>query len=233
MKVLKILGFVFGGIGLAMLVAAFAIYANTQSFADSATRADGVVIGLAQSQSHSSKSSSYFPVIQYQTSSGETTTFQSNSGSSPPAFEVGERVTVLYDPAQPADASIDSFWQLYALPAIFGIIGLVFFAVGGGMFIAHMLNRRKREQLLASGRRITTQVQGVVLNTNVRINGRHPFCITSQWLNPDTGNVHVFRSDGVWFDPSSHIQGGSIDVLIDPVNPKRYHVDTSFLPKEA
>src|SRR5688500_14089939 len=93
MKVLKILGAVFCAIGAAMLVAAIVLYINSKSFADSAARADGVVVDLAW------HGESYHPVVEYATRDGEAVAFHSSVGSSPPAYDVGERVTVLYDPA--------------------------------------------------------------------------------------------------------------------------------------
>ncbi|MNC77488.1 hypothetical protein D3C75_1294550 [compost metagenome] len=57
--------------------------------------------------------------------------------------------------------------------------------------------------------------------------------IRSQWLNPRTSEVHLFESDNIWFDPSDYLKDESISVFIDKKNPKKYHVDISFLPKIA
>ena len=47
----------------------------------------------------------------------------SGTSSSPPAFDVGERVFLLYDPADPSRARIDSFVARRLLPAVFGGLG--------------------------------------------------------------------------------------------------------------
>ncbi len=65
------------------------------------------------------------------------------------------------------------------------------------------------------------------------MNGQSPFRIVTQWQDPATATIHLFRSDNLWFDPTDHIPGESINVYIRPDNPKRYWVDTSFLPKMA
>jgi hypothetical protein len=44
-------------------------------------------------------------------------------GSSPPAYEVGERVTILYDPTSPKEAKINSFGELWLWPLLLGILG--------------------------------------------------------------------------------------------------------------
>ena len=231
MKVLTLLGAIFAAVGACLLTAAFIVYGNAQSFASSAESAEGVVVDLAYTSS--SSGSSVAPVVRFLTPEAEEIVFQSSVSSNPPAYDIGEKVNVLYDPADPSDATIDSFWQQYLLPVILGGIGGVFFAIGGGMLLARALKRRTQRRLMLMGRRVTAKIQGVDLNTSVAVNGRHPFCITSQWLNPDTGQMHVFRSDGIWYDPSDHLNGDTIDVLVDPVNPNKYYVDTSFLPKEA
>jgi hypothetical protein len=41
----------------------------------------------------------------------------------------------------------------------------------------------------------------------------------------------IFHSANIWFDPSNYIPGKTLGVLIDPNNPHRYLVETSFLPK--
>ncbi len=56
--------------------------------------------------------------------------FQSSIGSSPPAFRVGEPVTVLFDPSQPTNAQLDSFWDKWLLPGVLGFIGVVFGFMG-------------------------------------------------------------------------------------------------------
>ncbi|WP_273133493.1 hypothetical protein [Marinobacter vinifirmus] len=48
-----------------------------------------------------------------------------------------------------------------------------------------------------------------------------------------SGDLHVFRSDNLWFDPSNHIERGTVPVLVGESNLNRYWVDTSFMPKLA
>ena len=74
--------------------------------------------------------------MRFVTPAGEAVEFTGSVGSSPAAFEVGEAVAVLYDPADPQDARIDSFFQLWFGPLILGFLGLVFTAIGGGGVIA-------------------------------------------------------------------------------------------------
>ena len=43
--------------------------------------------------------------------------------------------------------------------------------------------------------------------------------------------MHVFNSANIWFNPSDYISAKTIEVLVDPNNPRRYAVETAFLPK--
>jgi len=69
------------------------------------------------------------------------------------------------------------------------------------------------------------------LKTAIKYNGRSPYSIYAQWVQPSANAVYVFKSEPLWIDPQEYIKpGDKIKVAIDPNNPKRYFVDTSFLP---
>ena len=67
----------------------------------------------------------------------------------------------------------------------------------------------------------------------VTANTTNPYLIYVQWKKPMTSKLHVFKSENIWFDPTDHINTDEITVLIESNNPKKYYVDTSFLPKLA
>jgi hypothetical protein len=77
------------------------------------------------------------------------------------------------------------------------------------------------------------EFQSVQQNSSYKRNGRSPFNVYAQWRNPATGEIHVFRSENLWFDPSPYLKGNAIRVLMERGNPRRYHLDLSFLPKMA
>jgi hypothetical protein len=71
----------------------------------------------------------YYPVVEYRSADGRGHSVQLIEGSSPASYEVGEDVTVLYDPEHPLDARIKSFSSsllLWILPGITGILGISF-----------------------------------------------------------------------------------------------------------
>ncbi|MEI5102809.1 DUF3592 domain-containing protein [Streptomyces sp. PmtG] len=71
-----------------------------------------------------------YPVVEFRSADGAVHTFRDSAGSSPPAYEVGERVEVLYHADSPGDARIKGFLSLWLLPVILGGIGLIFTGIG-------------------------------------------------------------------------------------------------------
>jgi hypothetical protein len=71
----------------------------------------------------------YFPVVEFVALDGKRRNVQLNEGSFPPAYEIGDEVTVLYEPEHPLDARIKSFSSsalMWILPGITGILGISF-----------------------------------------------------------------------------------------------------------
>jgi hypothetical protein len=236
MKVLKVISAILSTVGVGMLLGSFFIYNNTSNFIAGASEAKGKVIALDRSRSNSgsgSSSTTYRPVVEFTSGTGKRIEFTSNVGSSPPSYRVGEPVTVLYNPADPSSARIKSFVQLWFGFLIVFLLGLVFAVVGFTIIIVQSRGRKRAEWLHQHGRRMKTSFKGVELNDSVRVNGRSPYQIISQSSDPASNTVRVFESENIWFDPSEYIKGETIDVLVDPKNPKKYVMDISFLPKLA
>lgn len=231
MKTISTVKYVFTAIGCAMLVGAFFLYSNTQDFINNAEIANGRVIALVPSRS--SDSVTYRPVVQFQSVRGELIEFTSSTGSNPPSYYEGETVEVLYPTFAPRDAKINGFFSLWGMSAIVGGLGLLFFIVGGAIILVGKLKNNKVAFLKENGIPVKAKFTSVDINESLTVNGRNPYKISAQWKCPEKSEVHIFRSDNIWFDPSDHIDDEEITVLIEKGNPKKYHVDISFLPKVA
>jgi hypothetical protein len=229
MNAVSIIKYVFTLIGAAMLIGTVYWFQSTRAFIASAATAEGTVVDLVQSRS--SNSTMYSPVVRYNTATGELIEFVSSVSSNPPGYHKGEKVEVMYSPSEPSKASINTFFNLWFGHLILGGLGSVFFLTGGGIMVAAAMKARQDEYLKTQGTPIETTFQSVELNTSLRVNGRSPFRVVTQWQNPATSKLHVFESENLWFDPTSYIQGNKITVFIKPDNPKKYYVDVSFLPK--
>jgi hypothetical protein len=64
--------------------------------------------------------------------------------SKPPAFQVGDKVAVLYNPEKPGDSQIDSFVERWLFLLVFGGLGAVFALIGWGILISMILGRIAR-----------------------------------------------------------------------------------------
>ena len=73
-------------------------------------------------------------VVQYTDATGEPLRLESAGSDFYGDHSVGDRVRVLHDPAQPADARLDHFVELWILPLMLGIFGGVLAASTWFMF---------------------------------------------------------------------------------------------------
>jgi hypothetical protein len=87
----------------------------------------GTVVRLEESDSSEGGCCVYSPVVEF-SANGQIFSFESGNASDPPAYEVGEEVNVLYDPADPNTAQIDSFFERWIFPII--IIPAMIFTAG-------------------------------------------------------------------------------------------------------
>ncbi len=209
----------------------FLFYANTQDFLKSALTTSGTVVELVPSRSFDS--TTYSPVVEFKAQGGTLIKFTSSSGSNPPGYSKGEVVEIFYQKSSPEQAKINDFFSLWAGSIFFGALGSVFFIVGFSIILFVNLKGKKIEYLKKNGVPIKAKFQSVEINYSLTVNGRNPYQICVQWKNPATSELHIFNSENIWFDPTDHINNEEITVLIEKKNPKKYYVDTSFLPKIA
>lgn len=98
--------------------------------------AQGVVVGLQEN--YDSDGSAFRPVVQFKTANGQSVEFVSSYSSSPPAYDVGEPVIVVYLPEEPLNAIIKGDGQL--LHIILMAVGGIFAAVGSYLIYSILRN---------------------------------------------------------------------------------------------
>jgi hypothetical protein len=266
MNVFRIVRVVFGVVGIGLLVASVVAVGHTRSFLADAVSAPGVVEGLVPRTStdrDNRTSTTYAPQVRFTTAAGESVTFVSGSSSSPPAYQVGDTVEVLYVAADPRRARVHDWFSLWGLPTILGGLGAVFAAIGGSLAVAALRGRRigprpvagmavrtprraapdeepdeepdaeADAELRRHGVRVHADVQHVRPTGAVADNGSGVYRIVAQWLDPDRHEVRVFTSHDIPYDPTPYLAGRTVDVYIAPDDPSRHLVDISFLPGVA
>jgi hypothetical protein len=113
----------FAGIGVLLLAVAAVTAFLTFRFVAGSDRADGTVVDLVESYDSEDDTTSYYPVVRFETADGRAVRFESGVSTSD---DVGDGVEVLYDPDDPDDAKLAGFFNLWGLSLIFGGLGAVF-----------------------------------------------------------------------------------------------------------
>lgn len=123
----------FGAIafGALFLTIGLVMGGTSVSFAKDAKHAQGTVVDLewrrGSNAGHKSSSDNKFaayPRVEFTSADGAKQTFEDGTGSSPAAYDRGERVDVLYRAGAPADAQINGFVSMWLMPLVFTGVGL-------------------------------------------------------------------------------------------------------------
>jgi len=226
------------GAGLILIAALWGMSIN--NFKKQALSAKGTIISLVGSTTTSSKpvgdrikpkTTTYAPVVRFTAQNGQSIEFLSDSGTSSPAYSIGQTVEVLYLSSSPEKARINDFSSLWMWPFIVAGIGLVFLALGGGIIMVAKRKGRKNEFLRRNGTPVETDFLRVE-KKDLNIGGKNPYKVITTWTDPSTSEERTFTSDNLWHDPSDQIDREKITVFFEKDNPKNYYVDISFLTKK-
>lgn len=124
----NIVAFVFLMIGSIFSLIGGGFAWSSYSVVSVSQRAEGSVIRLVGNV----RKGSVAPVAEFFVD-GKRHEFQSWLYTSPPQFDVGDKVSVLYDPGDPQRCRIESFVTLWLFPTIFGGIGAVMLVVSSAL----------------------------------------------------------------------------------------------------
>jgi hypothetical protein len=109
-------------VGFVLLCVAGFLTWRTSRFTERAQSTTGTVTALVPDHNSNGKTT-YAPVFSFKAADGKTYSITSSASNNPPAFNVNDDVTVLYDPSNPSGARIDSTFQLWGAPMILGSVG--------------------------------------------------------------------------------------------------------------
>ncbi|MCC6261897.1 MAG: DUF3592 domain-containing protein [Anaerolineales bacterium] len=133
----KIILWVFSGVAILMLgIALFSSFGVIKKISKEESTFGRVIDMIVKVQYTTIENSAeqiaekyYYPVVEFNSIDGRYHSVQLIEGSNPAAFEIGDEVTVLYDPEHPLNARIKSFGSsmlMWVLPGITGILGVSF-----------------------------------------------------------------------------------------------------------
>ena len=114
---------------------------------------------------------------------------------------------------------------------IFGGIGSIFLILGILFLIFQFCRKRRADALLASGRYVWGEVVDIAANLNVNVNGRHPYYMIVQYIDPN-GVRHIFKSPGLRIFRDPGLIGKKVKVYIENESFRHYYVDADeILPR--
>ncbi len=133
---------VFGVIALGTLVGSSLFLARTIRMVNRGARTEGVVVdydvgqntertkaATKKSPARTKTVTTHTPIVTFEIERDgkkESFRFKDWTGAASPAYPVGERVPVLYDPANPSDAVIVTFLNLYFGAIVCGVFAVAF-----------------------------------------------------------------------------------------------------------
>lgn len=213
-------GIVFMLFGLVFFAISLGLVMETKKFAETAQETTAVVYDVETRRVRRNKKyrTEYDVYVQYQ-ANGSTYKTELNGGNG--SMDVGETITVYYDPENPLDVrkSKSAGMQSFAM-----ILSLVFVAAGVGIGIVPAVKSSKRKKLRETGEQGTAMIVSVDLDRSVRINKRHPYKAQCEFTDPVTGEKYLYSSESMMED-IRYLQGQLVTVYYNPADRSQYYVD--------
>jgi hypothetical protein len=147
------------------------------------------------------------------------------------------------------------FWVIFAAAGVWCVVtafGEIFFSpdmsrIGGsigkilaGIFLigipmSLLVAVRRTAWLNKYGRRVQADFVRVLIRRCDSGDSRvyDTYHVICRWVNPETNQTYLFSSADCGDDPTAWLSGKTVDVVLDPSNPKHYRVDLSSLPPNA
>lgn len=109
---------------IALLLFSAGLFLHRLDFYKKAIRTTGTVIRIDSSRTRDGYTS-YAPVYEFRTYDGETITKRHDTFTSPPQYQVGQSIDLLYYPEYPSVVEIHGKGDLFKTPIFVAFIGVV------------------------------------------------------------------------------------------------------------
>lgn len=121
-------GFFFA-LGSFLMYGAYTQYQKTEMLLEKGIRTTAKVTELLTSSS--SDGTTYAPVFEFKDRQKNAHTYTSTIYSRPPAYQVGEKVKIVYSPKDKTNVKTISFWGLYRGMVILAMVASPLLIIGG------------------------------------------------------------------------------------------------------
>lgn len=208
--------FVFGAICLAVGIFLLVEWVD---FSKSALSTDGVIVDISRHYDHKRKEVEHDVTVEYIV---DGIRYVRPLGYYYSSMEVGQTVTVNYDPEDPDHIMSSPYLPLGLLAVFF----LVFGGIGAGFIIAEITNIKTINRLAEEEKYIIcdNMTERVEVDANVKVN--HVYYKQMNFIYRDQyGREYVFSSRPYHPDKNPFLDGKSVTVYVDiENNPKKYYL---------
>ena len=132
--------------GAVMLAIAGGLFMHERHITRTFVHTTGQVVDMAEPERRVRGADLHSAVVQFKTAGGQVVTFVQGSSSTGNTLAFSDTVGVLYDPANPQRAVVDTFGDRWGAVAIFCAIGLPMVAVGVYFLLGLLAPARPRKR---------------------------------------------------------------------------------------
>ncbi len=220
-RVLRVIGLIFAGLGLVGLAVALVLVGREMFATQGMLPSVGEVVAFQNRK----------PVVRFPIGDTRHVTIVGGTATTPPAYDIGQKLPVYFDPNQPTHAFIDTYLERWFVPSLVGGLAFLFAVLGAGVALHAGHRKRRIAWLRRNGTKVSGRIVDVSQSRIVNLNRRPTWQIAATWdANGLSGRALSFHMTR---DPRSLLgERRQIDVWVDPKNAKRAWVDTDFLDPE-
>ncbi len=121
-------------VGILLLVISLIFLRTTLAFLKNSERATAVVTKLETIED--SEGTTYKPVFTFRTAAGAEYLCRPNFSSSPASWAVGEETVIVYNPQDPTDAKLLTYFGTFSWTIILMAVAMPFIVIGAGYQVA-------------------------------------------------------------------------------------------------
>lgn len=141
----------------------------------------------------------------------------------------GDKVTIWYDPEDPQKIDFGDTIRYNMKGVLIGGLIFIFLVY---FFIKFSIADRANKKLISSGMKIAAEFVAVDRDERFRAGDNNPWIIRCRWVDNNNNREYFFVSKTYTIDPAPYLNGRyHIDVYINPADPGKYYMDTSFMPE--
>lgn len=112
----------------------------------------------------------------------------------------------------------------FLFKAVFCGLGAMLLIIGALCLYLEIRQRTRINRLISSGQYIMAEISEITMNYAVRVNSRHPYIVVCRYQDM-YGNIHLFKSRNLFFDPATILKDQMVRVYVDGEDFNHYYMD--------